>query len=467
MREWAASLVASWVADLGAAVQDFLDMDFFQAYYRSQFVCQVGWWGLVYGLSGRWVYELSDASVVTSPAWLVGPPGLEVGNVMLWLHRRRRVVFLAMPYMLGVAAYGDNSAYFFPRYVAALAVAAYHATETALSRRHGEYPLLYSAWACCLPADWARGACLGAAAHFVLSAGVAKVAVGGPGWCRPRTMRTYLAAYRRSSSALTRPLSARLSAMIGETRLAAVAAACTVALECVCAPLALVVPPHMRAWMAFALVGMHVGIAVAMSAQVGLAFLTALPSYACGFCSGPLPLGPWLLACLVGLGPTARALVTGTPAPETWPLSPFALFALEGAAADALAAATMTGDTRLVLATRDAAARDLVGAKVRYAFAPGRTTGATGVEVHDAVLRAVGFTVFPSRSVARLLAAAPPLDPAALVRETERWLQDERTLAETATGHRLARAFFVRVADDRSTVAAVLVGDARGGRQPR
>ena len=85
--------------------------DYHVCYYRLQFACQACWWGLVYLLSGgRWVYELGDASVATSPAWLVGPPQHSVGNLMVWLHARRRTVYLAMPYMLGVAALATTRA---------------------------------------------------------------------------------------------------------------------------------------------------------------------------------------------------------------------------------------------------------------------------------------------------------------------------------------------------------------------
>lgn len=215
-------------------------MGFFQWYYVVQCVCHGLWWGLVYGMTGKHVYEVLGGSVVTSPAWLVGPEG--AGNLMHWLSRRRRVVFLFMPYAMGMAAYGDNSAYFFPRYVAALGVAVYHASETSLSRRHGEYGLLYSAWSCVLPEPVARGACLGVAVHFVLSAGVAKLRVGGAAWCGPETMRVYLEAYRTSTSALARPYSPRLSAFCG-ARLPSLLAAGTLALECVAAPLSLASPP--------------------------------------------------------------------------------------------------------------------------------------------------------------------------------------------------------------------------------
>ena len=424
--------------------------DYHVCYYRLQFACQACWWGLVYGLSGgRWVYELGDASVATSPAWLVGPPQHSVGNLMVWLHARRRTVYLAMPYMLGVAAFGDNARYFFPRYVAALAVSVYHAAETALSRRHGEYGLLYSAWGCCLPAAWARGACLGAATHFVLSAGAAKVRVGGLGWCRGSTLRTYLKAYRESKSALTRPFSPALSSFVA-TYLAAPAAVATLLLECVAAPAALFLAPPYRAHVTTALVLMHVGIFLAMSAQVGLAFVTALPVYVLGFCGGPLDRGPRLLAALVGLGPTAWSLGAGRSIPETWPLSPCALFMFDGPQADALAAKTMTGATRLVLAPRDFDETTLVGATVCYAFKP--RAPSTAAVVHDAVLRTLGFTLCPSEEVLRLL-SDPAWDPAALVAATEAWLRRERTLAETTTGRKLARAFFVEV-DDAGTAVA-------------
>ena len=62
-------------------------------------------------------------------------------------------------------------------------------------------------------------------------------------------------------------------------------------------PLTLLLPSAAwRAWASTAMVGMHVGIWAAMSAQVGLVFATTLPCYWAGF------------SCNASLDPTNREL---------------------------------------------------------------------------------------------------------------------------------------------------------------
>ena len=136
------------------------------------------------------------------------------------------------------------------------------------------------------------------------------------------------------------------------------------------------------------MVAMHIGIFVVMSKQVGLAFITCLPTYAVGFGGGDLVgADAFCLAVLVGLGPTALPNVDGPTRrnwarwfrrqprrfvapkrclPDDWPASGITLFALGGVAARRLANRLVTGETRLVLAAEWLAPRDLVGATVAY-----------------------------------------------------------------------------------------------------
>jgi hypothetical protein len=95
---------------------------------------------------------------------------------------------------------------------------------------------------------------------------------------------------------------------------------------------------------------MHCGIAMLMSAKVGLAFFTSLPGYALGFGS-PVAVNtaPWYVAVAVAFLPTFASLfVFQRPLPENWPSNPFRLFMWSGAQAEGLINLTMKGDTRLV-----------------------------------------------------------------------------------------------------------------------
>lgn len=417
---------------------------FQRRFYALQCGFQCAWWALVYAATKKWVYEVNDGSVVVSPGWLVGPAS--AGNLALWLHRRRRVVYLLMPYALGMAAYGDHATYFFPRYVAALSVSAYHLAETAASRRHGEYGLLYGAWACVLPGPWARGACLGVGVHVIVSAAYAKFRIGGARWLDADTLRTYLDAYRDSKS-LAAPYSREASAFCAERVPATLALGCA-ALEGILAPASLLMLPPVRPLIAFLLVAMHVGIFVVMSRLVGLAFFTSIPAYLAAFSSEPLDgWRAWLFACAIGLGPTLFAHRRGALLPEHWPCSPLALFPWHGSQAAALRLRLMSGDTRLVLATPETAALGLVGARVAYAKPggpPRPTPSPTARVVHDAVLRVVGFTVAADEGVSALLERAD-WAPRELCRRVETFLETGRRCVEADTGRCLRRAFFVRV----------------------
>jgi hypothetical protein len=117
---------------------------------------------------------------------------------------------------------------------------------------------------------------------------------------------------------------------------------------------------------------MHVGIAVTMSARVGLIFVTSLPAYTIGFsCTAPVASATWMVAAVIGLMPTATAALFRRRLPENWPSSPISLFMfsapqvlcavgmhaelqvppdpMRSAQASAMLRLFMNGDTRLVL----------------------------------------------------------------------------------------------------------------------
>ena len=433
-------------------------------FYGSQLACLLAWWCVVRVVTRKHLYDLCAGSVLTRPLWLSE-------RTILRLHERRRTAFVALPCALALASLKPSLV---ARLVVALSMSLYHLTESSATNRHGEYPLLYNAWAMVLPGRLAHAASFGIAVHFVLSSGIAKLWYGGLEWCSPRTMAVYLDTYRpsKSSPPLSRGLSAWLARRAWATRAIAVG---TVALECVLVPATLLLPSAASRRVGTALmVAMHLGIGGAMSARVGIVFLTTLPCYAVGFsCDAPVGSREWWLAAALALLPTALAVARRRPLPEAWPISPISLFMWNGAQAERLAALLMTGDTRLVLgcATATGAGADaetdatpLLGRRVvhhgerpRGGQGGGKGTGEEAGEevvVHDAVLRVVGFTLVHAECGA-LLAAA---DVRTYTRRVEEWLRSERRLVEVSSGRTLERAYVVRL-DASGCVVEVL---ARG-----
>jgi len=139
-------------------------------FYVLQLACHLAWAFLVVRATKRHLHELTPAAKVVRPPWLPRA-------ALLALHRHRRAVFAALPVALLAGALLPPTLGL--RGGIALVVSAYHLAESSATGRHGEYPLLYVAWAMWLPAPYASAASLGATAHFVLCAGVAKLRVGG------------------------------------------------------------------------------------------------------------------------------------------------------------------------------------------------------------------------------------------------------------------------------------------------
>lgn len=292
-------------------------------FYALQLAAHAAWACVVMWLSTRrHLHELSPASVVARPPWLPA-------RALLALLRHRRSAFYALPAALAVGAlFPDTVAV---RIAVALAVTSYHLAESCASGRHGEYPLLYCAWAMLLPSAYSSAASLGVAVHFVLSAGAAKLRVGGARWADAGTMETYLGVYRASRTAP--PLSRSLSHALGSRPWAARAlGAGTLALELVLMPGLVLAPPSLR-WLGWAaMLCLHAGILISMSALVGLVFLTTMPAYVLGFgCDAQVGSAPWALTACLAFGPTALSAAARRPPPEAWPCSAFALFMWNGA----------------------------------------------------------------------------------------------------------------------------------------
>lgn len=293
------------VSALGRSASLVIDSPPFMHAHASWYALQLSavllWWALIKRKTGKHLYSLCSSSVITRPSWLSR-------EALTLLVSHKRQIFLALPAALAAGAFAGQHA--LVRLLVALVVSLYHLSESSHTNRHGEYPVLYTAWAMVLPASFAHAASMGVAIHFVLSCGIAKCMVGGPrAWVFGGTMRTYLEVYGQSTSSkplvrgLNRLLARRASTMIG---------ASTLLLECVAVPLTLLLPgarfllgappPRPRCMPlsccqksarvrtgVWGMVGLHVGIALAMSLNVGLVFPTTLPTCASLISANLLP----------------------------------------------------------------------------------------------------------------------------------------------------------------------------------
>ena len=322
-----------------------------RSFYGLQLACLLLWWCFVRVKTRLYPHELSSGPVFTRPSWMHAA-------VVLELLKRRVWVYAALPAALSIGLLASDS--LVVRVGVAIAVSVYHLVESASTTRHGEFPLLYTAWAVCLSDDaLASGATLGVVVHFVLCSGVAKLRTGGMRWLSPSTMRVYLDLYRASQS--RPPLSRALNAWLAKRAWATSAIAVgTIVLECLLVPSTLLAPGPPRVAAALALIGLHLGIALVMSMEVGIVFVSTIAAYIVGFSSSVAPgAAGWALATAIGLGPTCASLALRTPLPESWPSTAVALFMFNGEQAARIATAFMVGDTRLVLTTSALAARHI------------------------------------------------------------------------------------------------------------
>ena len=429
----------------------------FGSFCAFELVALLTWWLLFRLTTGRHAISLAASSVYVRPRWL--PIG-----TMQALHAHRLTIFALAPTALAISALAPSS--YIVRCMLTIAISIYHLVESSASGRHGEYPLLYITWAwLLLPDEWAHAACFGVMVHFVFSSGVAKLIVGGTKWMGPHTMKAYLDLYLPSKS--NPPLSRRLNAEIADREwVMQLIGVGTIALECVLIPSCLLLPPAYRPLGALAMLSMHIGIALCLSLQVGLRFLTTLPCYLLGFiCNAPIGSAPWALAVAIGMLPSILSLATGSLLPDEWPLAPFTLFMFDGEAARRIASDFMTSDTRLVLTTAEPPPRDylnpvvssdLVGLRVvRHELLSDSEEAAEPMVVHDGVMRVIAFTTVRA-GLHSLLSegAAMPLVLSTLTA----WLEEEHRLVESATGLPVRCAYFVRVSRETGRVVEVLCG---------
>ena len=316
---------------------------------------------------------------------------------------------------------------------------------------------------------------MGAVVDFVLSAGLAKLRIpNSPGdWIEPDTMRVYLQTYRFSKT--MPPLLPRLTDLLLDCpRALSFLATTTLVVEVLLVPLiALLAPPPLRVLSAYLMISMHAGIAAAQSFKLALIFCTTLPLYFLAFtCDAAVGSLAWFLAATIALRPLFFAVS------ETWPLSPVHLFMWSGHQARTMSRLLMLGDTRLVLGTRQCTAATALDCPVRpHGIVGGSSSGGSGVtgllELHDAVMRVIGFTLLQGdadvhRAVLALLASgakdAPlrgngvTLSDAELVAvrhcstALQRWLASTKRLVEARSGLPLERVLYVRVGADGRVV---------------
>ena len=437
-------------------------------YYALQLAFTGVWWAFVTLATKKKPHELAYGPVFTAPRWLSS-------TLLLRFSRWRAYIFAALPISLALGVFASDHSLWKAKIIVAFAASFYHLTESAFTSRHGEYPLLYTSWAMLLPEPYAAGAAWGVAIHFILASGVAKLRVGGIEWAAPETMRTYLRLYHGSKS--RPPLSRRLNAAISERDWASSAVAFgTLFLETGLVPGTLLMPPAYRPLASVALVGMHFGIGLVMSLEVGLVFLSTFPSYLVGFgCGAAPPFSPaWWCAFAIGVLPSLLSLLVRTPIPESWPWTAVALFMWNGKQANRIAQLFMVGNTRLVLYPHSlcsshslyATPREcLVGLPVAHHGLAGEKVVSRGAPlvVHDGVLRVLAFTLLHDIPLlVEALSAGGGTTTArvpAMLKAIHSWLKATPRLYERCEGQELDCCAFVKVDADGLRVVDVIASE--------
>jgi hypothetical protein len=442
-------------------------------FYRWQFSTTFLWWVAIRLLTARHVYDITDGSVFTRPTWLPSH----------YLHQlqspsKRKAIFVVSLLAMGLAGWGlpfVDPKWFFVRLATALLVSLYHLVESSVTMRHGEYPLLYNAWAMCLPTDYASAVAWGVAVHFVLSTGLSKIFIGGFEWMAPSTMRFYLTTYYSTKMKMSRPFWPSANRWASKRNWATVfIATSTILLECGLVPLTLVLPSRMR-WIGSAgMILMHLGIYLLMSKKVGVVFITTISNYLIGFrCTALIGTGPWWMAFVVAFLPNLIAWGPfGQPIPEDWPLSAVSLFMWSGSQAKILATTLMTGDTRVVLATADKSSlQSIIGLPVIHhgAVAPTKSTQSTSNDnkersgaqaaAHDCVLRVIGFTILQETLRKTVPSSSPREEPwniQIFLKALQTFLESKQRLFESQSGLPLTKAYYVQI-DDHGNVSKVLL----------
>ena len=323
-----------------------------------------------------------NCRVATVPSWL---PAWILTFIL-----RRKWMYLSLchgtPVVMLLAAVSRSTSSRWVRIGLASLLSVYGLVENSVTLSHRDFLNAYCAWCLALlEGPFLAAATLGCCVHFVFSSGYGKLTIaGGRQWgldgdCLGGILRSY----GKLSLADGGPLSSGLNSILSERSrrgklLSSMLASATLLFECVLVPLVLALPPGLRRQLPIHMVLLHVGIALAQSGGIGIAFLPNVAGYVLGagnaaglvisyslsssssndLSDGSDPIapvfasGPWFLAIIIGLTtPLYHAATQGSLLPENWPLSPFALFPWSSLQWEELFRRFVDGETRLVLAT--------------------------------------------------------------------------------------------------------------------
>jgi len=419
------------------------------------------------------------------------------------------------PLLLGaVACFGLHESQAW-RLIAAAILSLYALSESAVTNSHRDFANVYCAWALALlpPGPAPKAAALGICVHFIASSGLAKLRVAGlAAWCRPDTLGGVMKTYGSLSIGDGGPGSAALNRfLVGHPPIVSLLATSTMVFEVCVVPGALALPRALQPLLTALSVGLHLGIAASQSLGIGLAFMPNLAAYSLGFgsildasyaghCATGDPLmhpedkssSLWIAVAVASLGLVPPA-ITGNLWAESWPCSPFALFAWSGPQWDFLFENFVRGNTRLVMTLAGLEKGALVGRRIIEKYTDKNERAATTASnnqsrsssvsaspcVYDAWEQCLGETIIHNAILPATLKlfARNGVGDLSGVRKKERqtqkqlkaaawssfvsavqtWLVAEERLMEVGTSLPMARCSFVRIKDPKNPVIAAVI----------
>ena len=457
-------------------------------FYLSQAAAFGLWWFLIKSLTKRAPWDFATMSVQTRPNWMPS-------KVLSSLVQFRKIIFGSVIPLLLITSIFDDI--IFLRLITAITITLYHLLESSCTNKHGEYPLICVIWCLVIPTDlYSRILSLSFVTNFLLLAGMAKIFIGGFGWIHPNTLKTYLNIYCQSKSG-NGPLLKNLTKkfILPNDIILSLFAFITIFNEIILISLVLVIQHvtlfskmniipnydyHYLVDLSFLLlILMHIGIFLFMSKTVGIAFITVIPVYAVSFnvhfeqlwlhreivndISFLSLLFVTILSFMIAFGPVLIAIFfrkSKFPFIESWPFSSISLFMWNGYQADIISQKLMTGDTRLVLFGKNITDKNqLIGVKIVYHGMIIKNINNSdsddgNIQVHDAVLRLIGFTLLQGGD--ELLQYCPKPIATKTGKEwniklfcnaASLWLEREKRLIEMSTGEPLINTAFVEIND--------------------
>lgn len=452
----------SWISFLVTFAYDLLLQQPARVFYGLQALALFSLWlGVRLGDGTDYHRFPLGNDVALKPSWLPTP-------LFVWLLRRPVYMFFArsvIPALVLAAVWPQVRVV---RALPAVAFALCHVAECSRTSSHWGYLVLYNFWALALlPDKYAQAMSLGFVVHYMTATGIAKLLIGGAGWADLRAVLTTFGAKPFKQGG---PMVASLNHYVVNHGWAAKSlGTATLLLECVLAPLALVVPLPWRFIVVIIMILFHAGIAVLQSAAIGIFFV--FPNTMCyvfglaaDFAVGS---APWCVAISTWMVLTVPVLLRRRLLPEDWPLTPLALFPWSSRQWELLHRHFTHGSTRLVLTTdddeslpnpKDMQIVELTMSTARGSMTPeGRKCSEVrdGCRAYDAWSRIIGITTFQQVFLDHLDFEAMEntfWDPAPLVCNVQAWLQYGR-LVELKSSKPLVRAFFVALDEKAGPIA--------------